>query len=223
MAQVHASVIHSVLGEPEQARQDGREALELARRIRHLHTLAYALHYTALGCQLRRDARGTLLLAEECHALAREHGFRLWLVWSALLCSWALGELGQPAEALALMRQWLEQWRATGIRAGMPHNLGMLAELHLKQGQVPEALEALREGLEWVEAVGERSYEAPLHRLRGEALRRLGREEEARECLQHALRLAQAQGALGYARHVQESLGPSPPEAGQPREEAPRA
>ena len=218
VALAYGSLVCAALGQTEQSREYTREALELARAIGHPHTLAAALLYTALAAQIRRDARETLRLAEECHALAREHWFRLWLVWSPLLRAWALSELGQPEEALVLMHKGLEYWKQTGIHAGWPHNLGMLADIHLRLGQAQEALGVLDEGLEWADKVGERSYEAELHRLRGEALRVLGREEEARESFLEALSQAWRQDAHGYARRVRESLGlagpllPRPPE-----------
>ena len=218
VALAYGSLVCAALGQTEQSREYTREALELARAIGHPHTLASALLYTALAAQIRREARETLTLAEECHALAREHWFRLWLVWSALLRAWAVSELGRPEEALGFMRKGLEHWKQTGIRAGWPHNLGMLADIHLKLGHAQEALATLEEGLEWADKVGERNYEAELHRLRGEALRVLGREEEARESFLEALRLAWRQDAHAYARRVRESLGlagpllPRPPE-----------
>jgi serine/threonine protein kinase/tetratricopeptide (TPR) repeat protein/ABC-type transport system involved in cytochrome c biogenesis ATPase subunit len=218
VALAYGSLVCAALGQTEQSRTYTHEALELARAIGHPHTLASALLYTALASQIRRDAQDTLRLAEECHGLAREHWFRLWLVWSPLLRAWALSELGRPEEALGLMRKGLEHWKQTGIHAGWPHNLGMLADIHLRLGQTREALVALDEGLAWADKTGERNYEAELHRLRGEALRLLGREEEARESFLEALRLAWRQDAHAYARRVRESLGLASPALPRPPE-----
>jgi predicted ATPase len=167
-----------------------------------MHTRAYVLLYAAVSCQLRHDAQGTLTLAEECHALSSEHWFRLWRAWSALLRGWALAELGRPEEGLAWMREWLGKWRMSGLRAGMPHHLGLLAEVHLRLGQPHEALLAVHEGLKWGEAVGERFYEAELHRIGAEAQRALGQEEEAHAGFLQAVRIAREQGAGEYERHA---------------------
>jgi serine/threonine protein kinase/tetratricopeptide (TPR) repeat protein/ABC-type transport system involved in cytochrome c biogenesis ATPase subunit len=220
MAQIHASVIHSAMGQPERAREYAREALELAERIGHANTRAYVLLYAAVSCQLRGDAQGTLKLAEECHALSREHWFRLWLDWSVLLQGWALSELGRPELGLARMREGLGRWRMMGLRAGMPHNLGLLAEVHLRLGRPREALLAVHEGLKWVEAVGERFYEAELYRIGGQAWRALGHEVEGRESLLQAVRIAREQGAREYERHSVLALG-SPPGVVGTHEEAP--
>ncbi|WP_257451775.1 protein kinase domain-containing protein [Archangium lipolyticum] len=221
MALIHAAVVHSVLGQLEQARQYRVEAVALAGRIGHVHTRAYVLLYAALSCQLCRDARGTLELAEECHALSREHWFRLWLVWSGLLRGWALAELGQAEKGLEQMRDGLSRWRMVGLRAGMPHHLGLLAEVHLRLGQPQEALLSVHEGLKWGEAVGEHFYEAELHRIGAEAQRALGHEEEAREGFLQAVRIAREQGAGGYERHALLAMESSPGEPGAGAE-APR-
>ncbi|QRK10539.1 protein kinase [Archangium violaceum] len=209
MALVHASISHSVLGHTEVALRYGREALALADRIGHAHTRAYVLLYSAVSCQLRRDARGTLELAEACLALSREHWFRLWLTWSGLLRGWALAELGRPEEGLAQMREWLGRWRMAGLRAGMPHHLGLLADVHLRLRQPREALLGVREARRWAEASGEHFYDSALYRIEAEAWWALGQEEEARASLRQAVRIARELGAGEYERQALVALGPS--------------
>jgi serine/threonine protein kinase/tetratricopeptide (TPR) repeat protein len=213
VALIHASVIRSVLGQEDLALRHGHEALELANRIGHPNTRAYVLLYAALSCQLRHDARGTLALAEECHAFAREHWLRLWLEWSNLLCGWAQSELGEPERGLARMREGLGRWRMVGLRAGMPLHLGLLAEVHLRLRQPHEALLTVLEGMKWVEATGERYFEAGLYRLEGEARRVLGDEAGARASLLESVRIAREQGAGEYERQALRVLGaPAPAE-----------
>jgi class 3 adenylate cyclase/tetratricopeptide (TPR) repeat protein len=206
VALAYGAIILAAIGQEEQSLRYSQEALELAEQIGYPHSLACALTYLALACQLRRDARGVLKWADRCIALSNEHGFRLWSAWSTLLRSWALSELGKPREGLALMQKALAQWRASGIPAGMNHNLGMLAEIHRKLGQPMEVLAAVDEALKCGEKVGESFYNAELHRLRGEALCELGREEEGMECFRQAIRTAHEQGARAYERHARESL-----------------
>ena len=126
-ALAYGSVILSVLGREEEAERFAREGMEMAGRIGHPHTTAFVLTYCALGGQLRGDARMTLALAEQCIPLAREQKFGLWFLWPSGLKAWALSELGRPQEGLVLMRQVLEQWKRSGLLAGMNYNLGLLA------------------------------------------------------------------------------------------------
>lgn len=203
-ALAYAAVLYAVLDAPDRSREHARLALRLAMDIGHPNTTAFALLYSALACQLRREPREALELCDRNIALSREHHFRLWLGWATLIRSWALAMLGSARDGLALMQSALGQWRRSGFVAGMPHNLGMLAEIHLLLGQSREALDAVREALGAVEASSERSYEAVLRGLEAEALRALGRDDEAREAQGRALRVAEQQGAWAYARWVRE-------------------
>ncbi|WP_395857836.1 protein kinase [Cystobacter fuscus] len=203
-ALAQGSIILTFVGELEGAHSWGEAALELAGRIGHLHTSAAALHSVALGCQYRGDAATTLELAERCLALSSEHRFRLWQSWSVLLRSWALAGLGWSLQGLALMRQGLEQWHASGIRAGENHhNLGMLAEIHLWRQQPRQALDVVDQAL--ARLGGERFYESVLYRLRAESLHALGREQEAEASFLSAIKVAREQGALAFEHRARQS------------------
>ncbi len=205
----YGSIVLCLMDELEKARCWRHDALELAGRIGHPHNSAFALHYAAMGCQFQGDAASTLELAEHCLALSREHHFRLWLGWSALLRSWALAGLGRAQEGLSLMKQGSEAWQSSGIQAGQQHhNLGMLAEVQLWCDQPRQALEVLERALSHLGA--ERFYESELHRLRGESLRALGREQEAVASLLRAMEVARQQGALLFERRARQKLGQSP-------------
>ncbi|MFP2933123.1 AAA family ATPase, partial [Pyxidicoccus sp. 3LG] len=203
-ALAYAAVLFAVVDAPERSREHGRQALQLAMDIGHPNTTGFALLYVALACQLRREPLNALELCDRNIALSREHHFRLWLGWAALIRAWAQAMLGNPREGLVRMQAAMAQWRKAGFLAGLPHDLGMLAEIHLLLGQSREALVAVHEALMVAEETGERSYEVVLRGLEAEALHALGREGEARDAYARALRLAAEQGAVGYDRLVRE-------------------
>jgi serine/threonine protein kinase/tetratricopeptide (TPR) repeat protein len=205
-ALAYGSVVESAMGREEQARRYAREAIELAEKIDHPHTLALGLTYVALGCQLRREAECALQWAGRCIALSQEHRLRLWLGWSGFIRGWAIAELGAPQEGLELLLAHLGKWRNMGVRVGMPLFLGMIAELHMKLGQHSQGLSALSHALGWVDLLGERSYEVELHRIEGELLRKLGHEQAATLSFMHARDVARLQGSAGFGRRVEESL-----------------
>ncbi|MDC0707672.1 protein kinase [Stigmatella sp. ncwal1] len=207
MALAFGAMVLSVMGRDEEAQRFSHEALQLSQRIGHPHTTASALTYVTVACHLRRDVEGALKWADEAIALASEHGFPAWQLWCTLVRIWALSERGHAREGLELMREGISRWARLGIRAGLyQHNLGLLAEMHLKLGEPREALELLLPALHRPET-GEHFYEAELIRLRGEALRALGREEEARGCFRQALRIAHSQEAHAFEQRAREALG----------------
>jgi class 3 adenylate cyclase/tetratricopeptide (TPR) repeat protein len=205
-ALAYGSVVLSGLGREDQAQRYGYEAVELAEKIGHPHTLAAALNYTALACQLRGEVACARERAERCIAISTEHRFRLWLAWSVFIKSWVLSEQGAPQEGMALLRANLMRWRNAGVRAGMPLFLGMLADFHLKLGQYSQGLSAVSHALGWADALNEHSYEVELHRIEGELLRALGHAAAATVSFMHALDLARQQGAQGFGRRVQVAL-----------------
>ncbi|PTL84901.1 protein kinase [Vitiosangium sp. GDMCC 1.1324] len=200
------AIVHAFLGQMEQSRRCGREALELAGRVGHPHTTAFTQVYAAMACALRREVPETLPLADQVLALARERGFVVWRTWAAVLRGWALSELGRPLEGLELVRHELGLWRKTGILVTVPVNQSLLAKILLKLGQVREALAAVHEGLARSAMTGERDVAAELHRMRGECLRRLGRERDARYGFIRAITLAREQGAVLFELRATVSL-----------------
>jgi class 3 adenylate cyclase/tetratricopeptide (TPR) repeat protein len=190
-----AGIIHSVEGHLDEARSCARSALELAGRIGHAHTTAYALTYAAVGCQIRREPGEALRWADQALTLSGERSYWLWRSWSTMVRGWALSELGRHSEGLALIQEELRGRAERGIRAGVPHGYSMLAELHLKLGNVGEGLEATSEALAEMKATGERAYEAELLRVQGELLRARGRERKARASFVRAIEMASRQGA----------------------------
>jgi tetratricopeptide (TPR) repeat protein len=215
-ALAYGAMVHALLGRVEASRRYGREALVLAGRVEHPHTMAFTQIYVGVACALRREPSEVLRLAEQAIALAGERRFVLWRCWATMLRGWALCELGRPGEGLALMRQEIECTRAMGVRATYPVNMTLFASVLLKLEQAPEALVAVEQGLRMSAETEERNVDAALHRLRGECLRRLGREREARQCFLRAIAIAREQGAALFELLATVSLCRQLRDTGQP-------
>ncbi|WP_198316358.1 protein kinase domain-containing protein [Cystobacter fuscus] len=196
----------SVVGEEDQAERFTREALELAGRIGHPNTMAFALTHCAFGSQVRGDANTTLAYTEQCISLMHEHRLSPWCMQSSSLRAWALSELGRPEEGLVLMLRTHKQWEHSGILAAMHHNLGMLASIYLRLGRVKEGLAAVDEALTWPPRTKEYWYLPELLRTRGELLRMAGREAEAREVFLEAIHFAHEHEMTIYERRARASL-----------------
>jgi predicted ATPase len=130
--------------------------------------MAYALISAAWLHQYRREAQRVQERVEAVIALCTEQGFPFWLPYGTILRGWALAELGQGEEGIALIQQGLAAVRATGTELGWSYNLALLAEAHGRVGQIEKGFSALAEALTVVDRTEERRYEAELYRLKGQ-------------------------------------------------------
>jgi predicted ATPase len=185
------------LGYPDQALQRSHEALTLAQELVHPFSLAYAMCFAGMLCQLCRDVQAAQERATAAIALCTEQGFALYLARGIILQGWAMAAQGQDAAGLAQMCQGLSSYQATGAAVFQPYYLAFLAEAYGQVGQPGEGLTLLGEALAAVHTTGERFYEAELYRLKGELLLVHSAEDygEAEACFQQALLVARCQQA----------------------------
>jgi predicted ATPase len=188
------------LGAPDDALQRGHETLTVARELSHAPSLAFALFYTALLHQLRREGPTIQARLEAVITLSTEHGFPFWLAMATILQGALLAEQGEREAGLAQMRQGLSAYQAVGSALLRPYFLALLAEAYGKGGQIEEGLTVLAEALAAVRNTGECWWEAELHRLQGELLLYAegGMQQAAltaEECFQQSLAVARHQQA----------------------------
>ena len=199
------------LGYPDQALRRSREALTLAQELVHPFSLAYAMCFAGMLCQLCRDIQAAQARATAAIALCTEQGFALYLARGTILRGWAMAEQGQGAAGLAQMRQGLVAYQATGAAVFRPYYLAFLAEACGKVGQAGKGLTLLGEALAAVHKTGERFYEAEIYRLKGELLLHAEGEVQnaeltAEECFQQALTVARRQQARSWELRAATSL-----------------
>jgi predicted ATPase len=186
------------LGLPDRAEQHGMQAIELARRLVHAPTLAFALWYVSGAHAARGDAKAVLAATEELLPLSQEHRFVQNEASAHLLGGWALAATGNVKDGLERMRLGFEAWKATGNRT-WPHVFTCLyGDGLLRDRRHAEALEALDQALEIGRQTGERRWESRIHHLRGEALLHAGDAESAVKSLQMAIQVARAQQAKSW-------------------------
>src|SRR3989449_3682967 len=124
------------------------------------------------------------------------------------LCGWALAIQGQGEAGLALVRQGITAWRATGAVLSVPYFCSLLAEVCDHLDHTAEGLQALVEAHTLVEQHEERYWETEIHRLRGVLLlRQPGTPQaEAETWLQRALDVARRQEAKSLELRAAMSL-----------------
>lgn len=190
------------------------EALELGGRLRHPHSRAFALSFSASLRQSLGQPAETLRQAETVIALAHGQGFPYWAAWGETLAGWAQVARATDAAApeagkagLRRLRQGLRDFAAIGGDMVRSYGLMLLADAQLRLGQAEDAAATAAAGLAEVERNGVRFLAAELHRLHGLALLALGAGVEAAlDSLRAAVALAAEQGAPVLERRALESL-----------------
>jgi predicted ATPase len=196
------------LGYVDQARLRRNEALAEARRLLP-HTLAFELCHAWPGdwaIEGVKSAETTLRSAEEVLAISDEQGFSYLFWFGNIMRGWCLGAMGQPAEAIPLILQGLDNVRATGAGLIIPFFLMTLAEVYGMAAQADEELKRLAEAANIVEATQERWVEAEMHRLRGTLLLSMHERVAAEDSFRLALTVAQQQSAKFWELRAATSL-----------------
>ncbi|NMO18337.1 protein kinase [Pyxidicoccus fallax] len=216
----NASSVHSILGQPEQAREHARTALRLADEGGHPFSRVYVRVLLSIAHQLRREAKAGLAWADSAGALAAKHGLVTWFGWAQTLRAWALADLGQPREGLEQLRIFRSSrvWTRVGFRPFLPALGAVHADMLLKLGSYDEGLRVVREGVEWMARADEHFFEAELYRVQGELLRQAGREDEAGSWLHRAVDVARMQRARTLELRAAVSLGRQLQDLGRPDE-----
>jgi predicted ATPase/DNA-binding SARP family transcriptional activator len=203
----HGCCILWHLGYPDQALERSKEAIALAEEQTHPFSLAFALCYSAMLHQYRREEQAVQELAEAAINLSTEQGFVFWLAQASFLRAWALVGQGQAAEGISAMRQSLDDWRAIGTEFLVAYTSALLAEAYAKAGQLDEGLALLEEALKVIDAKDQGLYEAELHRLKGEfLLMRGGAEAEVEEDFCKAIEVARRRSAKSQELRATMSL-----------------
>jgi tetratricopeptide (TPR) repeat protein len=207
------AVALQLLGYPEQAQQNNRDARVLTQELSHPYSLATASNFAAWFHELCGEAQSTQQAAETAIALCDAHGFPASRILGTIRQGWSLVEQGAGEEAIAQIRDGLNTWEDIGARLGRPYFLALLADAYRKLGQIELGLEAVAEALNDVKNCGERWIEADLYRLKGEltlqsqtANQRSKVEEEAETCFHKALAIARQQQAKFWELRTATSL-----------------
>ena len=169
-----ASWVLWLLGYPDSAVLRSQEALALAQDLSHAFSLGFALEYSAALHRWRREPQLAQERAEALIALSKEHGFLQWLLGGGMIRrGWALAVQGRAEEGIAQLREGVATYGAYGLEAGLPLQLGMLAEAYARVGDFVEGLKTVDKALAAVRRTAEGLNEAELYQLKGELLQLL--------------------------------------------------
>ena len=195
-------------GYPDQASKTAGQALRYANESTHAHTLAYALFFAAMTAIFQRCVSDVEERAKASIALAKEHGFALWLGRGQVLRGWVMAQRGGGAAAVECINEGLSATAATGSALWRPFLSALLAEALGLAGKTDEGLFILTQGLAAAAASGQIGTDAELHRLRGQLLRNLPTPDwtASETCFQNGIAIARQQGTRGFELRATLSL-----------------
>ncbi|MEM9597492.1 MAG: AAA family ATPase [Acidobacteriota bacterium] len=199
------------LGEDDGAVRCSERAVELAHRVGHSYSLAFAHVYAARLHQSRGDVPWTRHHAQKVIELSTRKGF-FWLAQGrffegAALAQGSLGEDGKATdrgafqEARRLMDEGLDAYRAAGARLSITYMLAQRAELELWDGDPQAAGEWLEKARGAAESSDEGYWRAELERLAGEVLQAQG-DDAAQGHFRRARELAHEGGDRAFATRL---------------------
>jgi predicted ATPase len=197
-----------MLGYPEAALADAREALKDAREIGHAATLMYALNqttFTHIFCGNYATANAQL---DEVVALADEKGALYWKALGIALQGWVLALSGKASDAVHVIASGITALRSTGATIFVPLYLSHLTRAYAELGQVDDAWRCIGEAITTIETTKERWLEAEVHRTAGEiALLSANRDAAKAEAyFERALAVARQQQAKSWELRAAMSL-----------------
>ena len=99
------------IGYPDQAAERAEAALELAERLGHPFTSAYALFHVGLLDLWRGEPEPARQRAGKVLEVAKEHDYKVWTAVALVLHGVALTGLGQPEEGLDQTERGVTQYR----------------------------------------------------------------------------------------------------------------
>jgi len=203
------------LGFPDHALKQAQEALALAERLSHPHSLGAALHGLGLVYFWRGEWDPNQRQLKRARALAQENDLGDFVIWATLEHDLAQGFQIPSEAAVVQVRRSLEAVRAKGLGMTFTSWLANVADLLGMSGHIAAGLDLIAEALAQIEPTGERFWEAEVWRVRGDLLLRrvdqlvqqgTNSETEAETCYHRAVEIARAQNAKSLELRATMSL-----------------
>jgi predicted ATPase len=203
------SLCLAVLGFPAAAAARSEEALERARhRVRHPHTLAFALNVDSRLQWVLRNPQRLKESSDELFSLAVEHNLTYMRAQGTIYRGRVLALAGRFAEAVSLLEEGVAGVHATGAVWLLPFNGCALASAYQQMGRIEEARYALDKAMESMRKTRVEWVKAELQRLQADLALSTPVPDPglAEACLRQAMTTAQQQGAQWWELRAATSL-----------------
>ena len=186
------------LGHFDRASEVATEAMKLAEKLAHPHTLVYTIcHARAFMDLFRRRDEDMQSHADLLLAICNENGFSHWRNFGRILGGRAAINGGGADRGTEVLRKAVAGWQKGGARLWMPMFLILGAAGYVKAGRNAAALEMIEQALALCEDTGERWDVAEVLRTKAWILLSTGRAKsnEIEAILLDSLEIARHQQA----------------------------
>jgi class 3 adenylate cyclase/predicted ATPase len=157
-----------LLGYPDAALADSKEALKIGRDSGHSATLTYALNFSVFQHVYCGDFAAANTFIEEFNILKDQIGSGFWGGWGLALTGCMSALTGRPAEAIQSITSGVIAMRSTGNTMWAPLFSTHLAQAHAELGQFKFAWSNIHDAMRSVQETKENWYEAEINRIAGE-------------------------------------------------------
>ena len=199
------------LGYPDRAMQEANEAVELAKRISHPYSLAYALYHSGFLRFWRREIELSLERTEDLLKVSEEYEYQIWYAVGSCLQGAGIAHLGRTEEGLTQIQLGMDIYQ--GLKSPpifWPLLRGLQAEACGLVGKPEQGLVFIDEALAVQSPGYGRVLAVEFYRLKGDLLLALSPEKasEAETWYRRAIETAHEQeatmlelrAAIGLAR-----------------------
>jgi class 3 adenylate cyclase len=201
------SILQWLLGHPTEGLLSGREAIALARRLRHAPSFIHALWFTCQAQIARRDSLAVIDTANELIALSEQHGLPHIHAAGLGYLGWALSQTGDVDKGVHLAEDGITGWDRLGLKSNLCFSLCLQAETYFSAGRSEEGLEKAELGVATSAEIGDRWCLPRTHMIRGRLLQLIsGDSDAAEQDLRAAVEIARSQCAKGSELRATTSL-----------------
>jgi tetratricopeptide (TPR) repeat protein len=187
LAKAYVAQLRWFSGDSDAALSLVASAVEWARELRHVPSIALGLLYGCLVHQLAGDRRAVAAMAGEVLALSAKYGLSAYEGYAATLHDWATGEIQRARAIVAGLAD-------LGCQLGLSYYAALAADTHAQRGELDAAIACIDQCLALCRDNDEHFYEPELYRRRAmyEAQRDPAA-DEVRAALEQAADLARRQ------------------------------
>ena len=204
----HRSMALWLLGYPDAALADAKQALQEARDIGQAPTLMFALFFTSLTQIFCGNYATATKEHDEIIALADEKGSLYWKALCTPMQGYLFALTGKASHAVQRITSGIAALRSAGTAFWMPLHSSYLGRAYAELGQFDDAWRSIGEAIDTIENTKETWFEAEANRIAGEIALQSPKPDatKAQEYFERALAVARKQQAKSWELRASMSL-----------------